>query len=139
MLFETLRTWAEVDLDAIEHNFMAARNHLPKEMKLLATVKANAYGHGVLPVAKRLEQIGVEHLAVACFDEAWELRHAGVTAQILILGPSPAYLAKKIVELGNVVQTVGSLSAAQALSARLEGTGMTLPVHMKLDTGMQES
>lgn len=130
------RTWAEISLKNLEHNVKNLQEKLPVGCRYLGVVKANAYGHGVLPVAKRLEQIGVEHLAVACFDEAWELRHAGVTAQILILGPSPAYLAKKIVELGNVVQTVGSLSAAQALSARLEGTGMTLPVHMKLDTGM---
>ena len=55
MTFDTLRTWAEVDLDAIAHNFRAARNHLPKDMKLLVTVKANAYGHGALRVAQLLQ------------------------------------------------------------------------------------
>ena len=55
MLFDTLRTWAEVDLDAIEHNFIAARKHLPESMKLLVTVKANAYGHGAVRVAKFLQ------------------------------------------------------------------------------------
>ena len=55
MFSDSLRTWAEVDLDAIEHNFLAARNHLPKNMKLLVTVKANAYGHGAIPVAKLLQ------------------------------------------------------------------------------------
>ena len=79
------RTWAEISLKNLEHNVKNLQEKLPVGCRYLGVVKANAYGHGVLPVAKRLEQIGVEHLAVACFDEAWELRHAGVTAQILIL------------------------------------------------------
>ena len=69
MLFDTLRTWAEVDLDAVVHNFMAARNHLPKNMKLLVTVKANAYGHGAARVAKLLQD-KVDYFALAAMDEA---------------------------------------------------------------------
>ena len=130
------RTWAEISLGNLEHNVRNMQKQLPDGCKYLGVVKANAYGHGVIPVAKRLEEMGVEHLAVACYDEAAELRDAGITAQILILGPSPAYLAKELVELGNVVQAVGSLQAAQNLSAQLKDTQLTLPVHMKLDTGM---
>lgn len=130
------RTWAEISLKNLEHNVKNMQAQLPEGCKYLGVVKANAYGHGVIPVAKRLEEIGVEYLAVACYDEAAELREAGIKAQILILGPSPAYLAKDIVALGNVVQGVGSLSLAQALSAQLEDTDLVLPVHMKLDTGM---
>jgi len=130
------RTWAEISLKNLEHNVKNMQAQLPEGCNYLGVVKANAYGHGVLPVAKRLEEIGVEYLAVACFDEAAELREAGIKAQILILGPSPAYLAKDIVDLGNVVQAVGSLSLAQQLSEQLEDTGLTLPVHLKLDTGM---
>ena len=130
------RTWAEISLGNLEHNVRNMQNQLQEGCSYLGVVKANAYGHGVVPVAKRLEDIGVKHLAVACYDEAAELREAGITAQILILGPSPAYLAKDIVALGNVVQSVGSLSLAKNLSAQLKGTGLVLPVHMKLDTGM---
>jgi len=130
------RTWAEISLKNLEHNVRNMQAQLPDGCKYLGVVKANAYGHGVIPVAKRLEEIGVEYLAVACFDEAAELREAGIKAQILILGPSPAYLAKDIVELGNVAQAVGSLALAQQMSAQLEATGQTLPVHLKLDTGM---
>lgn len=130
------RTWAEINLRNLECNVKNMQAQLPEGCKYLGVVKANAYGHGAIPVAKRLEKIGVEHLAVACFDEAVELREAGIKAQILILGPSPAYLAREIVELGDVVQAVGSLSLAERLSAQLDGTGLKLPIHLKLDTGM---
>ena len=130
------RTWAEISLSNLEHNVKNMQARLPEGCSYLGVVKANAYGHGVLPVARKLEEMGVEYLAVACYDEAAELRDAGIKAQILILGPSPAYLAKDIVALGNVVQAVGSLALAQNLSEELKGTDMILPVHMKLDTGM---
>ena len=86
MNFESLRTWAEVDLDAIAHNFQAVRNNLPKHMKLLVTMKANAYGHGAVTVAKYLEG-KADYLALAAMDEAVQLRQAGIRAPMLILGP----------------------------------------------------
>ena len=64
MLFETLRTWAEVDLDAIRENFLAVRSRLPKHMTILVTVKANAYGHGALAVANLLKD-QVDYFALA--------------------------------------------------------------------------
>jgi len=112
------------------------QSQLPAGCRYLGVVKANAYGHGAVRIARKLEQLGVENLAVACFDEAAELRQAGIKAEILILGPSPAFLAKEIAALGKVCQAVGSLRLAQALSGELEGTGLTLPIHMKLETGM---
>ena len=128
------RTWAEIDLSALEHNVNQIRAQLPEGCAYLGVVKANAYGHGAVRVAKKLEQIGVKHLAVASFDEALELRYKGITAEILILGPSPAYLAREIVKMGHVCQTIGSLEQAKQLAAHLHGE--TLPVHLKLDTGM---
>ena len=77
MNFDTLRTWAEVDLGAIEQNFVAVRNHLPKNMKLLVTVKADAYGHGALTVVKQLEG-KADYFALAAMDEAAALRQAGI-------------------------------------------------------------
>jgi alanine racemase len=109
---------------------------LPAGCRYLGVVKANAYGHGAVEVARRLEALGVTNLAVACFDEAAQLRQAGISAEILILGPSPAFLAKDIAALGNVAQAVGSLSLARGLDAELTGTGLTLPIHIKLETGM---
>ena len=130
----TKRTWAEIDLTALEHNVNEIRRQLPAGCAYLGVVKANAYGHGGVRVAKALEQIGVKHLAVASFDEAAELRYNGITAEILILGPSPVYLTREIVKLGKVCQTIGSLEQAKQMAQQLRGK--TLPVHLKLDTGM---
>ena len=85
MTRETARTWAEISLKDLEHNYRALRACAP-DSRLLATVKANAYGHGAVPVARALEwELGVDQLAVACLEEAAELRKAGITAPILIL------------------------------------------------------
>ena len=130
----TKRTWAEIDLTALAHNVNQIRGQLPAGCEYLGVVKANAYGHGGVRVAKKLEEIGVKHLAVASFDEAAELRYNGIKAEILILGPTPVYLTREIVKLGNVCQAVGSLELARQMSERLRGE--TLPVHLKLDTGM---
>ena len=81
MFSDSLRTWAEVDLSAITHNFMAAKSKLPKEMKMLATVKANAYGHDAVTVTKLLEG-KADYFALAAMDEAVQLRQAGIRTQI---------------------------------------------------------
>ena len=134
MLFDTLRTWAEVDLDAIMHNYMAARNHLPGNMKLLVTVKANAYGHGAVTVAKLLEK-QVDYFALAAMDEAVQLRQAGITTPLLVLGPVlPADYSRAAKH--DVTLTVSSLAEAEAISACAEAQGKKITVHFALDTGM---
>lgn len=77
MTRETARTWAEISLGNLGHNYRALRSCAP-DSKFLATVKANGYGHGSVPVAKRLVELGADYLAVACLDEAVELRRAGI-------------------------------------------------------------
>lgn len=130
MFSDSLRTWAEVDLDAITHNFMAARNHLPQDMKLLVTVKANAYGHGALRIAKLLAS-KVDYFALAAMDEAVQLRQAGISAPMLILGPVlPADYARAAKY--DIALTVSSLAEARAISA----CGKKVTVHFALDTGM---
>ena len=131
----TKRTWAEISLGAIEHNYRAMRAELPAGCRFLGVVKADSYGHGAIRVSKLLEGLGCEYLAVACIDEARQLREAGIGLPILILGFTPAACARELAELG-VTQAVGSLEAAQALNDALEGTGLTLKVHLKLETGM---
>ena len=134
MLFENLRTWAEVDLDAIEHNFMAVRKHLPEGMKLVATVKANAYGHGAVAVAKRLEK-QADYFALAAMDEAVQLRQAGIATPLLVLGPvMPADYSRALRH--NITLTVSSLEEAKAISQCAESCGKTVTVHFALDTGM---
>ena len=134
MIFDTLRTWAEVDLTAIEHNFMAARNHLPENMKLLVTVKANAYGHGAVKVAKLLEG-KADYFALAAMDEAVQLRQAGICTPLLILGPVQPADYKRAAKYG-VALTVSSLEEAKAISVCAEETGKKITVHFALDTGM---
>lgn len=134
MFYDTLRTWAEVDLDAIMHNFMAARNHLPGNMKLLVTVKANAYGHGAVMVAKLLEK-KADYFALAAMDEAVQLRQAGITTPLLVLGPVlPADYSRAAKH--DVTLTVSSLAEAEAISACAEAQGKKITVHFALDTGM---
>ena len=134
MFYDTLRPWAEVDLDAIMPNFMAARNHLPGNMKLLVTVKADAYGHGAVMVAKLLEK-QVDYFALAAMDEAVQLRQAGITTPLLVLGPVlPADYSRAARD--GISLAVSSPEEAKAISACGEAVGRKITVHFALDTGM---
>ena len=131
---ETARTWAEISLGNLEHNYRDLRACAP-DSKFLGTVKANAYGHGAVPVARRLAELGTDYLAVACLDEAAELRSAGITAPILILGYTPPELAGEVVDL-DVTQGVFTAELARALSDAAGAAGKRAKVHLKADTGM---
>lgn len=130
-----MRTWAEVDLDALEQNYLALRAMAPQNCKFLGLVKANAYGHGAVPVAKKLQTLGADMLAVACLAEAKELREAGITLPLLCLGETPPQLADLLLEY-DVTQTVEDLETGRALSAAAEAAEKRLSIHVKLDTGM---
>ena len=79
------RTWAEISLPNLEHNYRALRALLPEGCRFLGVVKADAYGHGAVPVARKLEELGAEYLAVACLAEARELREVDLMYPILTL------------------------------------------------------
>src|SRR5258708_30723511 len=79
-------TWAEIDLDALGSNFYVIREHVGPDVKVMAAVKANAYGHGAVECARRLEAEGVDWFGVALPEEGVELRNAGITKPILCLG-----------------------------------------------------
>lgn len=129
------RTWTEIDLSNLEHNYRALRAMLPQGCRFLGVVKADAYGHGAVPVARRLEMLGAEYLAVACLDEALELRQAGITTPILILGYTPVERADSLLDNG-ITQTVYDVNMARALSDAAAAAGKTLKIHVKADTGM---
>lgn len=129
------RTWAEVSLDDLAYNYHALRGHVPAGARFLGVVKADAYGHGAVPVSRHLTELGAEFLAVAMLDEAVQLRQAGLQLPILLLGYTPPQFAAYEAENG-IRQEVGDLAYAQALSAQLSGTGLRLKIHLKLDTGM---
>ena len=129
------RTWAEIDLDALAHNYEQARKRIGPNVKYLGVVKADAYGHGALQVAKKLEKLGADYLAVSSLDEARELRRGGVGAPILILGHTPPEMVPQLIEYG-ITQAVSARAKAEEYSAAAAESGGTLKVHIKVDTGM---
>ena len=99
------RTWAEISLDNLTHNFETIRRQVGPKAKLLGVVKADAYGHGALPVSRLLQAEGADYLAVSCLDEALELRRGGITMPILILGHTPHEYCSVLIEQ-SITQTV---------------------------------
>lgn len=134
MDLQTTRTWAEIDLRALRANAVALREALPEGSALLGVVKADAYGHGAVRCARALHQAGCAYLAVACFSEALELRAAGETLPILILGAVDAAFAPQLAE-NHITLAVESEEKGRALSVSLL-PGQSLQIHVKLDTGM---
>lgn len=133
---ETLRrTWAEIDLDALAFNYEKLRGQMGPDAKYLGVVKADAYGHGAVRVARKLEQLGADYLAISNVEEAQELRANGLKLPILMLGYTPAEMTRVLID-NDVTQDVPSLEMARAYSARAEACGKTLKAHLKLDTGM---
>ena len=129
------RTWAEIDLDALAHNYRRARELTGPGVRYLGVVKADAYGHGAVQVAERLEELGADYLAVSSLDEARELRHGGINAPILILGHTPPEMVPELIRY-HITQAVSAQAKAEAYSAAALACGGTLKVHIKVDTGM---
>ena len=129
------RTWAEVSLDNLEHNYRAIKNHIPEGCRFLGVMKADAYGHGAVPLSHALCELGAEYLADSNLEEAIQLRRGGVRAPMLILGYTPASFADTMVFM-DITQEVHSLEYAKELDTALAGTNYILNVHLKLDTGM---
>lgn len=129
------RTWAEISLDNLNHNYHALREKLPSECRFLGVVKADAYGHGAVPVSRHLKELGADFLAVSNFEEATQLRCNGIRGPILILGYTPVKYAEDLAKMG-IRQEAHSLEYARALNERLKGLHRRLRVHIKLDTGM---
>lgn len=135
MSFFLKRTWAEVDADSLASNFNAIRSYVRSDCKLMAIVKADAYGHGAPFAANEYEKLGADYFGVSNIDEAVQLRNSGITRPILILGFTPPECAGEMIEK-NITQTVMSLDYAQLLSKEAEKAGGTLRTHIKIDSGM---
>lgn len=128
-------TWIEVDLEAIAHNFDLLRKKLRPETQILIPVKADAYGHGAVEVAKTLVPLGASFFGVATIEEAISLRKGGIHTPILVLN---AILGEEIdaVPEYDLTQTVGSEEAATSLNQEGKRWKKKIPVHLKVDTGM---
>ena len=126
--------WAEIDLDALAYN-MKNIKALAKDKEVIAVVKADCYGHGSVDTAPVLLENGASRLAVAVLTEGIELRNAGITAPIMILGYTPEYLGKELIEY-DIEQTVYSLEYAHNLSETALSLNKKAKIHIALDTGM---
>lgn len=129
------RTWADISLDDLEYNYRSIRSRLPSGTRYLGVMKADAYGHGAVPVSRALADLGAEYLAVSNLEEAVQLRRGEIRLPILILGYTPPEYAENMIYL-DITQEVHSLEYAKELDASLAGTNYILNVHLKLDTGM---
>ena len=129
------RTWAEIDCNALLHNFNIARR---TGKKVMCVIKADAYGHGAVRCGRFLERHGADAFAVACLQEALDLRAGGITRPVLILGHTSAEYAA-LLAANTITQTVVDESAANELDAAARAAGVTVDVHIKLDTGMSRA
>lgn len=129
------RTWAEVNLDAIAHNIREIRKIVSKDSKIMAVVKADAYGHGFLEVTRTLLENGADRLAVAVLQEGKQLRSRGVTVPILILGASGEETVEDLINF-DITPSVFTYEFAKALSYEAEKKEKITKIHIKIDTGM---
>ncbi|MBW2038100.1 MAG: alanine racemase [Deltaproteobacteria bacterium] len=128
-------TIAEIDLGALAYNYRQLRQLVPPSVKFLAVVKADAYGHGAVPISKRLEELGADLLGVATVEEGVEMREGGVRKPILILSGIYQEEIKEVLRY-RLTPVVYRLEIAEELCAEASKMGKRVPVHIKVDTGM---
>ncbi len=127
------RAWAEIDLDKAQFNVEQIKKHT--QSRLCCVIKANAYGHGAVQLAKLYQSLGVDYLAVSNIEEALQLRKNQIVLPILILGSTPPSCAR-ILATNNITQCIFSHDYGTALAAYAEKENVTVRVHLKIDTGM---
>jgi len=128
-------TWAEINLDAVKHNFMLTKELVGERVAVLSVVKADGYGHGAVEVSKVLIESGTDMLGVATVEEAMELRDYGIEVPILLLGGIRPSEAEVVIE-NDLIPCLFSLEVAEALNKESEKAGKRVGYHLKMDTGM---
>ncbi|AXU51666.1 alanine racemase [Clostridioides difficile] len=131
----TVPTWAEINLDNLRFNLNNIKNLLEEDIKICGVIKADAYGHGAVEVAKLLEKEKVDYLAVARTAEGIELRQNGITLPILNLGYTPEEAFEDSIK-NKITMTVYSLETAQKINEIAKSLGEKACVHVKIDSGM---
>ena len=135
---KTSRTWAEINLDNLAENFKILRTKLNPASKFLAVCKADAYGHGLNEIARKLSDLGADYLAVASVIEGVELRKNGITKPILCLGQADPNLAPLMLEY-KIIQAVGDFENGKKISDLISGSNSKIKIHVKIDTGMSRT
>jgi alanine racemase len=128
-------TVAEIDLKALAFNYRQIKKHIPRDVSILAVVKADAYGHGALPISRKLERLGAEYLGVAISKEGVELRRGGVKTPILIFGGIFQDEAEEIIRYG-LTPVVFDIESLKHLSKAAKRRKKRARIHIKVDTGM---
>jgi alanine racemase len=128
-------TWAEINLDNIAFNLNSVKNFVTKKIKYMAVVKADAYGHGAVQCAKKLESDGIDWLAVALPEEALELRKSGIISPILCLGSFWLGQENLLLE-NNITPSIFNLEIAKSFNRAAIEKGLIAKIHLKIDTGM---
>jgi len=127
--------WTEIDLNAIAHNVRELRRITNPEARLMVAVKANAYGHGTVEVARQALKSGADALGVARVGEGVRLRKAGIGAPVLVFGYTVPSEAARLYEF-DLIQTVYSYETARTLSDTASSLDIKINIHLKVDTGM---
>lgn len=128
-------TWAEVDLDNLEHNFRVIRERAGAGVKVMPMVKADAYGHGMVPCARRLAGCGADYLGVASIEEGIRLRRAGICLPVLVLGAVLSDSVSGFFDAG-LIPALCDWETALALEEEARRRNCRIKVHVKVDTGM---
>ncbi len=128
-------TWVHVDMEAIAYNVRRIKELIGPDVTLMAVVKANAYGHGAVPVSTTALNNGAEVLGVASMNEAIDLREAGISAPILILGFTPSWAARQVIR-HDLTVTLYDAEVARAFDRAAREMNATVRAHIKIDTGM---
>ena len=134
-ILERRPTLAIVDRAAIKSNYFELKKNIAKDVEMLAVVKANAYGHGAVEVAKTLEHAGCNFFAVAMCEEGVELREAGVKSAVIILGGIYPNQIRDVIEY-DLTPVIFDIETARIIDTLAGKTGKRIKVHIKIDTGM---
>lgn len=129
------RTWAEISLNAIEHNYNVIRNKVADNTKVCCVIKADGYGHGAVELSQIYEKLGADFFAVSNIDEGIEIRKSGSKLPIVILGYTPVSEAENLAEY-DISQAVFSLEYAKELSEKCVEEDCICKMHIKVDSGM---
>ncbi len=133
--YKLSRAWAEIHLDRFRHNLIAIKNYVGESTKVMAVIKADAYGCGVNEISTAAVEQGADYLAVACVDEAKQIRRNGIHLPILILGATPLECVEDLFTY-NIIPAVFEEKLPKAISEYAKAHNQTLKIHIKVDTGM---
>lgn len=129
------RTWAEIDLNAVKHNYELIRAQVGNGVKICCVIKANAYGHGAVQLARVYEKFGAGFFAVSNIEETMQIRHSNIVLPILVLGYTDPRCALLLASK-NISQCVFSEQYGERLAKQAIKDGCSVKIHIKLDTGM---